>query len=182
MRRGDGDPRAEPSAGEGLDVLVGYQTSFFEADHTVADTHRFPWIARGGENQSPFVGVSTQQTAKPGRFPGGQPLRRIVEHQGVGVAQKRRRETEPSIHTERERTEPLVSETAEADDVKHLVRTRWRYTRHRAEHAQMPARRPRRMPRDIPEEDSDLARHVRHAVKWAAAKERYTSPVAELEH
>lgn len=100
----------------------------------------------------------------------------------MGVAQKCRREAEPSIHAERERTESLVGKTAEADDIKDLVRPRWGYARHRAEHAQVAARRPRRMPGDISEEDPDFAGHMGHAVKWTAAKERYTTAVAELEH
>lgn len=98
------------------------------------------------------------------------------------VAEQRRGQAEPAVHTAGESAQPLVGQAAEADEVEHVVGAVRRDAGRGAEYAQMPPGRARGVCGDVAEDDAELAGGVGDTVQRAAAEEGDAAAVLELQH
>lgn len=126
--------------------------------------------------------MPAQQCVEPGLLPGGEPGGGLVQEQGAGVGEQGRGQRDAALHAGRERTEPLVAQAADADDLHHQVRPGGRDADGGAEHAQLVADRPGRVSGDVAEEDADLTAGMGDPVQRAAAEVGDASARFEFEH
>lgn len=182
VRSPDYDAGAQPGTREVDGVLVGDQPSGVDSDHMVGRARRLLGVAGGVEDRSSLRGMGTQEPVQPSVLAWREPLSGIVEDQRMGVSEQRRRETQPAVHAERERSEALVAEPGEADGVEQLVGPGGGYARCGAEHTELTTDGADGMAGYVPEEHSHLTGGMRDAVQWSATKVGDTAPRLDFEH
>ena len=89
---------------------VGEQPAAPEHDEVVGGLLHLAHQVAGDQHVAALVGEVAQQFTHPADAFGIQPVDRLVEHQDVGIAEQRRRDTQPLPHAEGEPAHALVGD------------------------------------------------------------------------
>lgn len=98
------------------------------------------------------------------------------------VAEQRRGEAEPAVHTDRHRADALVTERGEADSLEQLVGPGGGHPRGGAEHTELATGGTSGVTGYVSEEHSHLTGGVRDAVQRSAAEVGDPPPRFDVEH
>lgn len=170
VRGAHGDPRPEPGPGELGGVLVGDEPARLDAHDPVRAAGGLLRVVGGEEHRAAEGGVAAQQPVQPAPFAGREPGGGLVEEERAGVREEGGCQRDPALHAERERTEPLIAQSRDADDVQHGVGPRGRHAGGGAEHPQLAAHGARGVAGEIAEEHADLAARMRDPVQGRPRK------------
>lgn len=100
---------------------VRHQPPLADDDQVVGGEGHLTHQVRRDEDRAALTGERLHEVADPVDALGVQSVHRLVEHQDLGVAEQRARDTEPLPHAERESLGALLRHRREADGLQHLA-------------------------------------------------------------
>lgn len=98
VRAADGDPGAEPGAGELGGLLVCDEPALLQRDDAVGGARGFLGVGSGVQDRAPLGGVRAQHGVQPTDLAGGEAVGGVVEHERVRVAEQGTGEAEAAVH------------------------------------------------------------------------------------
>lgn len=88
MRGPDGDPGAEPGAGEVGDILVREEAAAVDGDDVIGRTGGLLGVGGGVQDRAALGGMGAQQPVQPAVLARGETLGGFVEDEGVRVPEQ----------------------------------------------------------------------------------------------
>ena len=121
LRRANPHCAARRAVDDLVDARVGDQPAAADHDQVVGGERHLAHQMRRDEHGATFCGERPEEVADPVDAFGVEAVHRLVEQQRGGIAEQRRRDSEPLPHPERELPGALARHVVQADEVDQLV-------------------------------------------------------------
>ena len=167
---------------EGADRTAGDHPAASDHDQLVGEQRHLGEQVAGDEHRAPLARERLEELPHPLDPLRVEPVGRLVEDQGVRVAEQRAREAQPLAHAHRERLRLLARDVGEAHQPEHLVDPAGRDPVGRGQHPQVVACLAGRVERLRLQQRPDVPHRLPQRRERLPVERRAPGPVVQLEH